>query len=90
MTFLLHTLIALAQLVLGFYSFWLVWQVLLPVLPGPRNPAERIAPFAGYFLDPFVQPLARLLRLHARLVSTFFLLVVAAGQVALARLSDSL
>ncbi|MEP6527087.1 MAG: hypothetical protein ABJA86_07965 [Nocardioidaceae bacterium] len=33
-------------------------RVLLPVLPGPREPDDRIAPFAGYFTDPLTAPLA--------------------------------
>ncbi len=30
-------LASLGQLVLGFYGFWLVWRVLLPVLPTARH-----------------------------------------------------
>lgn len=90
MIYLLQTAIAVGQLVLGFYGFWLVWRVLLPGLLGPRDPEDRIAPFAGYFTDPFVQPLARGLHAHPRLVSALFLLIVGAGQVALTRLSASL
>lgn len=88
--YLLQSAIAVGQLVLGFYGFWLVWRVLLPELPAPRAPEEHIAPFVGYFTDPFVQPLARGLHVHPRLVSALILLVVGAGQVALTRLSVSL
>ncbi len=90
MSFLWDTVIGVAQLVAGFYGFWLVWRVLLPILPGPRDPEDRIAPFDRYFTDPFVLPLARLLRIHQRLVSAVLLFVVAATQVGLGRLADSL
>lgn len=90
MTYILQTFIAVGQLVLGFYGFWLVWRVILPELPGPRDPDDRIAPYAGYFVDPFVQPLARGLHVHPRVLSALFLLGVGACQVALNRLSASL
>jgi hypothetical protein len=90
MSFLWDTVIGVAQLVAGFYGFWLVWRVLLPILPGPRDPKDRIAPFDRYFTDPFVLPLARLLRIHQRLVSAVLLFVVAAAQVGLGRLADHL
>jgi hypothetical protein len=82
-TFVLSVAAALGQSVLSFYGFWLVWRVLLPVLPGPPEPDKRIAPFAGYFTDPFVQPVARALHVPPRLVA---LVVVAIASVALARL----
>lgn len=90
MSFLWDTVIGVAQLVAGFYGFWLVWRVLLPILPGPRDPKERIAPFDRYFTDPFVLPLARRLRIHQRAVSAVLLFAVAAAQVGLGRLSDYL
>jgi len=90
MSFLWDTVIGVAQLVAGFYGFWLVWRVLLPILPGPRDPKDRIAPFNRYFTDPFVLPLARLLRIHQRLVSAVLLFLVAAAQVGLGRLADHL
>jgi hypothetical protein len=90
MTYLLQTAIAVGQIVLGFYGFWLVWRVLLPELPGPQDPEDRIAPFAGYFTDRFVRPLCRALHVHPRLLSALLLIVVAAGQVALGRLSAGL
>ncbi len=90
MSFFWDTVIGVAQLVAGFYGFWLVWRVLLPILPGPRDPEDRIAPFDRYFTDPFVLPLARLLRIHQRLVSAVLLFVVAAAQVGLGRLADHL
>ncbi len=86
MTYVLQTVIVVAQLVLGFYGFWLVWRVLLPKLPGPRNPEDRIAPYAGYFVDPLVQPLARRSHVHPQLLSGLLLIAVAAGQVGLDRL----
>ena len=88
MSFLWDTVIGVAQLVAGFYGFWLVWRVLLPILPGPRDPKDRIAPFDQYFTDPFVLPLARRLRLHQRLVSAVLLLLIAAAQVGLGRLGS--
>lgn len=75
MTYVVQTVIAVVQLVLSFYGFWLVWRVLLPMLPGPRDVEDRIAPYAGYFVDPLVQPLTRRSQLHPRLL----LIAVAAG-----------
>ncbi len=77
-------LVRLGQLVLSFYGFWLVWRVLLPVLPGPRDPDERIAPFAGYFTDPLVAPLVRL-RAPAWVAALLLLVADAAALVALSR-----
>ncbi|MDP9475143.1 MAG: hypothetical protein M3R38_05530 [Actinomycetota bacterium] len=88
MSFFWQTMIGVAQLVVSFYGFWLVWRVLLPVLPGPRDPKDRIAPYDRYFTDPFVLPLARRLRIHQRLVSAVLLLLVAAAQVGLGRLGS--
>ncbi len=90
MMYLLQTVIAAGQLVLSFYGFWLVWRVLLPALPGPSKPDDRIAPYAGYFIDPLVQPIARHLHVHPRLLSGLLLVVVAGGQVGLSRLSAAL
>ncbi len=78
-------LIQLGQIVLGFYGFWLVWWVLLPVLPGPADPDDRIAPFAGYFTTPLTAPLTKFLRLPPWLATVLVLLVDAAGLTALAR-----
>lgn len=78
-------LVWLGQLVLSFYGFWLVWRVLPPVLPGPREPDERIAPFAGYFTDPHTAPLLRLrLRLPPWVAALLLLTADAAALVALA------
>lgn len=77
--------VTLARFVLSFYAFWLVWRVLLPLLPGPANPQDRVAPFAGYFTDPIVDPLARALRLPPRAVAAALLVVLAAVSVALSR-----
>lgn len=81
MSFLMRTTITVAQIVVAFYGFWFVWRVLLPALPGPDNADERIAPYACYFTDPLVDPLAR--RLHPWLVSAVYLLLVAGAQVGL-------
>jgi hypothetical protein len=85
-SFLLAVATALGQFVLSFYGFWLVWRVLLPDLPGPPEREKRIAPFAGYFTDPFVQPVARALHVPPRLVALLALVVVAIASVTLARL----
>jgi len=77
-------LVRLGQLALSFYGFWLVWRVLLPVLPGPREPDERIAPFAGYFTDPLTAPLIRL-RVPPWVAALLVLIADAAALVALAR-----
>ena len=87
MSFLLQTLIAVIKIVLAFYGFWFVWQVLLPILPGPRDRSKRIARFAGYFTDPLVHPLARILHVNPKFLCVLFLLLVAAAQVALDRIS---
>lgn len=76
MSFLLQSIISVAQPVAGFYGFWLMWRVLLPILPGPSDPKDRIAPFDRYFTDLFVLPLARRLRILQRLVSAVLLLLV--------------
>lgn len=86
MNFSLAVVAALGQSVLSFYGFWLVWRVLLPDLPGPAAAEERIAPFAAYFTDPFVQPAGKALHLPPRLVALLALVIVALGSVALARL----
>ena len=52
MIFLAQTAIAVVNLVAGFYGFWLVWRVLLPILPGPPDADQRLAPYAHYFTDP--------------------------------------
>jgi predicted PurR-regulated permease PerM len=86
-SFLLQTLIAVIEIMLAFYGFWLIWQVLLPILPGPRDRSKRIARFAGYFTDPLVKPLAKVLHVHPKLLCVLLLLLVAAAQVALGRIS---
>jgi hypothetical protein len=85
-SFFLGVVGALGQVVLSFYAFWLVWRVLLPELPGPPDRDDRIAPYAGYFTDPFVLPAARALRLPPRLIALLALILVAVGTVALSRL----
>lgn len=76
------------QFGLSFYGFWLVWRVLLPDLPGPRDPQDRIAPFAAYFTDPFVVPVAKVLHVPGRMVALLGLVIVAAVSVALGRVPD--
>ncbi|MBW3640628.1 MAG: YggT family protein [Actinobacteria bacterium] len=76
---------AIAQIVLGFYGFWLIWRVLLPYLPGPDNSGERVAPFVGYFTDPFINPVARRLHLPARAVAGLSVVIVAAASVLVRR-----
>ncbi len=39
--FAIDLAIQVAQLLLSFYGVWLAWQVLLPVLPGPRRPTQH-------------------------------------------------
>ncbi len=56
--FAVAVLASLGQLVLGFYGFWLVWRVLLPVLPTARHPDQHISPFAAPLTDPLAVPLA--------------------------------
>lgn len=90
MGFFLTVVAALTQAVLSFYAFWLVWRVLLPELPGPPAAEKRIAPFAGYFTDPFVQPVARALHVPPRLVALVALITLAVGSVLLARLPQLL
>lgn len=83
MTFPVLTVIALGQVVVGFYGFWFVWRLLLPVLPGPADESERIARFACYFTDPLVTPLATRLRVDPRWLVLTGLVAVAATQVGL-------
>ncbi len=86
MSFFLGVVAALGQAVLSFYAFWLVWRVLLPELPGPPDRNDRIAPYAGYFTDPFVRPPAKALHLPPRLIALVALILVAIATVALSRL----
>lgn len=88
MTFLVEVLAALGQIVLGFYGFWLIWRVLLPELPGPADPEQRIAPYAGYFTDPFVRPVARVLHVPPRSIAVIALIVVGVASAAIAHLPD--
>lgn len=86
--YMIEVAVVVIQFGLSFYAFWLIWRVLLPDLPGPRDSQDRIAPFAGYFTDPFVAPVATALHVPPRLVAFFALLVVAAISVALNPLPD--
>jgi hypothetical protein len=88
--FAVEVAVAVVQFALSFYGFWLVWRVLLPLLPGPAASDERVAPYVGYFTDPFVVPLAGALHVPARLVALLALAVVAALSVALSRIPESI
>lgn len=78
-------LVHLGQLVLGFYGFWLVWRVLLPVLPS-AGADRRLSPFAMPLTDPFVVPLGRLLRLPPWAAALLLLIADAAASAALSRI----
>ena len=86
MSYLLQMAITLVQTVLSFYEFWLVWRVLLPWLPGPEEVRKRIAPYACFFTDPFVAPVAKGLRLRVQFAAFLALLLLVALQVGLGRL----
>jgi hypothetical protein len=58
-TYVLDWAVTVVQYGSSFYAFWLVWRVLLPDLPGPPDPSDRVAPYVGYLTDPFVVPVAR-------------------------------
>lgn len=90
MSFAFDTSISLARIVLSFYGFWLVWRVLLPILPGPPRRADRLAPFARYFTDPLVRPLTERAGLHEWVALLLWLVLVAAALVALGRLGEAL
>jgi uncharacterized protein YggT (Ycf19 family) len=84
--YVLEWAVTVVQYALSFYGFWLVWRVLLPVLPGPRDPSDRVVPYVWYFTDPFVNPVAKALHVPSRLIALVALVVVAAVSVALGRL----
>lgn len=90
MTYLWQMLITVVQLFLSFYGFWLVWQVLLPQLPHPKEGDARISPYADYLTGPIVQPLARKLHIGPWFVSALLLIIVAASKVVLSHLSNAL
>jgi hypothetical protein len=90
MTYVWQTLITVAQLFLSFYGFWLVWQVLLPQLPPPKDGDARISPYADYLISPILQPLARKLHVRPWVISFLLLSVVAASKVVLSHLSNAL
>jgi hypothetical protein len=85
-TYVLDSAVTVVQYGLSFYAFWLVWRVLLPDLPGPPDPSDRVVPYVWYFTDPFVVPVAKALHVPTRLVALVALVVVAAVSVALGRL----
>ena len=80
---------SVAQIVLGFYGFWLIWRFLLPYLPGPEDTDDRVAPFVGYFTDPFVNPVADRLHLPARLIAGLSVVVVAVVSVIVRRVTST-
>lgn len=86
MRYLLEVVVSTLQFGLSFYAFWLVWRVLLPDLPGPADPDDRIAPYARYFTDPFLAPAAKALHVPTRLMALIALAVVAGLSVGLGRL----
>lgn len=90
MSYVLATGVALVQIVVAFYGFWLVWRLLLPILPGPPDERDRIAPFAAYFTDPLVAPVSRAIRIPGAIVCVGLLVVVAALQMTLGRIGGSL
>ncbi len=83
MGFVIDVVVTFIGILLGFYGFWLVWRVALPWLPGPADAEDRIAPFACYFTDPFLEPVSRLTRLPTRVLAAAALVGVAAAMVAL-------
>ena len=89
MAFVISIAGAVAQLVLGFYGFWLVWRCLLPYLPGPEDSRDRVAPFVGYFTDPFINPVAARLHLPARWIAWLWVVGVAAASVIVRRLTST-
>lgn len=86
MNYTIEVVVALIQFTLSFYAFWLVWRVLLPELPGPRDRQDRIAPYAGYFTDPFIVPVAKTLHIPPRLIAFVALTLIAMISIALDRL----
>jgi short subunit fatty acids transporter len=84
----LEWVVTVLQYAVSFYGFWLVWRVLLPALPGPADPDERVAPYVRYFTDPFVVPVANALHIPVRLVALVALVIVAAVSVALGRVPE--
>jgi hypothetical protein len=79
----------IAQIVFGFYGFWLIWRFLLPYLPGPSDSRDRVAPFVGYFTDPLVLPVSNRLHLPARLITAVWVVGVAAASVLVRRVTST-
>ncbi len=86
MKYLLEVVTLTLQFGLSFYAFWLVWRVLLPDLPGPADPDDRIAPYAKYFTDPFLAPASKALHAPIRLMALVALVAVAGLSVGVGRL----
>jgi len=87
-SFGLAVLVNLVQLLLGFYGFWLVWRVLLPVLPSARHRDPDISPFAVPLTDPLAAPLVCLLRLPPQLAVLLLLIADAAALAALGQVGN--
>lgn len=87
MGFLAETAITLGRIAVAFYGFWFVWRVLLPVLPGPTDARDRVAPFVCYFTDPLVDPVARVTRIGTWWASVLYLVVIAGTEVGLSRVA---
>jgi len=77
-TFIAQTAITIVSVATGFYGFWLVWRVLMPLLPGPRDLEHGFSPFGKRFTDPLISPIARVSHLPERLIAGFWLILVAA------------
>lgn len=89
MTFVAQTAITIMTVAAAFYGFWLVWRVLMPVLPGPSDLEHNFSPFGKRFTDPLIIPVARFLHLPERLIAAVWLVLVAALITALNALSAS-
>lgn len=90
MTFVAQTAITVTTVAAGFYGFWLVWRVLLPILPGPSDLEHGFSPFGKRFTDPLIVPIARVLHVPEWLIAAIWLILVAALITALNALSASL
>lgn len=51
MVFAAETGIALVRILVAFYGFWLVWRVLLPILPGRTDEADEFLARVGERLE---------------------------------------
>ncbi|MDP9314860.1 MAG: hypothetical protein M3R24_28975 [Chloroflexota bacterium] len=90
MKFLIDMGNTVAQSILAFYDFWVVWRVLLPILPGPADPLERIATLRHLLHGSAHQAVGSIFRMTERRASTLLLLGLAAAHAGLSRLVDTL